>query len=244
MEFYEDVYDENGPTGAVTAEVEELSEVFEIFQTTQTTISCLFRLSHAVRRSTKRDRYATSYRKREDPYDEAFDIAHVGHKFPKLRETAWLETRLGRAIARRREFIRYSKEHHQRQGKGLKEVEQEQAPLVTVEHALVQDEKPALLPSAAGPSHQFQSSLGSTTASTLDPAQLMVSKDVPQDALDDDQATESSYATTEITSENEGALKVPPIPEEGEGGKEFECPYCWIVLSLKGNSNRRRKYWK
>ena len=56
-----------------------------------------------------RDGYTTSSRKREDKYDERFDIAHVGHKYPKLRENPWLETRLGRAIMRRREFIRYSK---------------------------------------------------------------------------------------------------------------------------------------
>ena len=225
------------------AETENLSEVLEIFQTAQTIITCLFRLSHAVRKATKRDRYAASSRKRKDPYDELFDIAHVGNKYPKLRETPWLEARLGRAITRRREFIRYSKEHYHKLARGLEENEKEEAQVVTMKQTSPQNQGPALLASVAGPSFTLQSSLGSTKASTLDPTQLLAPKEVAHHEMTDDQVSESSYATTEIIAENEGALKVPPIPEEAEGGNDFVCPYCWTAISFRGNSKHRRKYW-
>lgn len=245
MEFYEDVYDDEGHTDAVNAETEELSEIFEIFQTTQTMISCLFRLSHVVRTANKRDRYITASRKREDPYDELLDIAHVGHKYPKLRETPWLEVRLGRAITRRREAIRYSKEHHHKSARGVEQFKSDQA---RIKHA----EDPPIIPdrekppseSRVSPSYQLQSSLGSTKASTLDPDKVMILNGQASEDMIEDQATNSSYATTEVAAEGEEALKIPPIPEAGEEGKEFLCPYCWIAVCFKGNSKRRRKHWK
>ena len=245
MEFYEDIYDDEGPTGAVTTETEELSEAFEVFQTTQTMISCLFRLSHIIRKATKRDRYATSSRKREDPYDERLDIAHVGHKYPKLHETPWLEARLGRAITRRREAIRYSKEHHHKLARGVEQFELDQAPIEHAENpTLVPDREKPSSESRVNPSYQLQSSLGSTKASTLDPDKVVILYEKATEDVVEDQATDSSYATTEVAAEGEGALRIPPIPDEGEEGKEFLCPYCWVAVSFKGNSKRRRKHWK
>ena len=244
MEIDEDMYDGEGPIGAATTETEELSEIFEIFQTTQTMISCLFRLSYVVRTANKRDRYATASRKREDPYDEVLDIAHVGHKYPKLRETPWLEIRLGRAITRRREAIRYSKEHHHKLASGVEHVELDRTPIEHTENPIIPETENPRSESRLSPSYQLQSSLGSTKASTLDPEKVMILKDQATEDIAEDQATDSSYATTEVVDEGEGVLKVPPIPEQGEEGKEFLCPYCWTAVCFKGNSKRRRKHWK
>ena len=74
-----------------------------------------------------------------------------------------------------------------------------------------QDETPAPLVSVAGQSNRVESALGSTKASTLFPTQLKISEDVI-----DEEASESSYATTEITAETEGALRIPAIPEQGQ----------------------------
>ena len=236
LETYEEPDDEDEVESPVEVEIEDLSEIHELFQTAQDTVSCLFRLSIAIRKATSRDPYTKSARKRDDPYDEFFDIAHVGHKFPKILGTPWLEKRLGRAITRRRESIRYSKEHSRKLGKNTERTLKEEPAIVHIEQNLVQD-RPVILQKPATPSHQSQSTLDSTEASTFDPGTLRIGEEDVEE-----EASESSYASTEITAEGEGALKVPPIPEQGENGKEFVCPYCWTAMYFVGK--KRRKHWK
>ena len=40
--------------------------------------------------------------------------------------------------------------------------------------------------------------------------------------------TETSFASTMLTSSD---ISMPPLPAEGEDGKPFECPYCYVVIS-------------
>ena len=86
--------------------------------------------------------------------------------------------------------------------------------------------------------------MGSTKATTLDAALLDVVQQEPSEETVDSEASESSYATTEITAENEGELLVPPLPENGRNGKEFDCPYCWTTQSFKGKARHARKHWR
>ena len=225
----------------MAVETEHLSEIQELFQTAQDTISCLFRLSVAIRAATNEDRYAKSMRKRDNPYDECFDIAHVGHKFPKLRETPWLEARLGRAITRRREFIRYSKDHSLNLARGAERSVNEPITAGGINATNTTNEEPVILRDVASRSQQPQSTLGSTEASAFDPIKF---RQIDATETVEEEASESSYASTEITAENEGHLKIPPIPEQGEGGREFFCPYCSTARSYKGKSKKCRKYWK
>ena len=86
--------------------------------------------------------------------------------------------------------------------------------------------------------------MGSTKATTLDAALLDIVQQELSEETVDSEASESSYATTEITAENEGELRVPPLPENGRNGKEFDCPYCWITQSFKGKARHARKHWR
>ena len=243
MEFREESDDMFNPEDSV--ETEHLSEICELFETCQDYITCIFRLSVAIRKATNRDKYETSARRREDPYDELFDIAHVGHKFPKVHdEQPWLEARLGRAITRRREFLRYSREHGQRLGRGVVRFEESQIPQVDLRRPSLQGENVNPLPTVADAPDQRESTMGSTKATTLDAALLNAVQQEPSEATVDSEASESSYATTEITAENEGELRVPPLPENGGNGREFDCPYCWITQSFKGKAKHARKHWK
>ena len=164
----------------------------------------------------------------------------MGHKFPKIHGQPWLETRLGRAITRRREFLRYSKQHHNRLAQGVEQLEREQVQLGKIEQISLHDEKPVQLESLAASTNPLKSTIGSTKATTLDAAQLRM----PEEVTVQGDVSESSYATTEITAENEGALQIPPIPESGKKGKQFVCPYCWTTQCFKGKSKKARQNWK
>ena len=238
VETYETPEEDDAPDSSVALEVEELSEARELFETAQIAISGLFRLSVAIRKATTRDRYVLADRKRGEPFDDNYDIGHVGHKFPKLRSTDWLETRLGRAITRRREFMRYSRKHTGKLARSAEKQVNERALTIELKH-FPPIKKDAPTSSTAASTIQAQSTLGSTTPSTLNKTEVNV-----DDELTRDETTESSYATTEIKEEDEGALEVPALPKEGESGREFLCPYCWTIQQFRGKAKRCQKKWK
>lgn len=67
-----------------------------------------------IRNAMPRDRYIKAQSSTREPFLECFDIAHVGHKFPKIESEGreWLKRRLGKAISQRRQYLRYCREHH------------------------------------------------------------------------------------------------------------------------------------
>ena len=169
----------------------------------------------------------------------------MGHKFPKVHdEQPWLEARLGRAITRRREFLRYSKEHEQRLGRGVSQFERDQTQQVDLGQPSVQREDANPLPTVIDAPDRRESTLGSTKATTLDAALLEAVQQEPSGTTVDGEASESSDATTEITAETEGELRIPPLPNEGKNGRDFDCPYCWITQSFKGKARHAKRRWK
>jgi len=71
-------------------------------------ITSLYRLSMTIRTSTQKNRYIKSAAIDLSHYVR-FDIEHTRHKFPLAQE--FIVERLGKAISRRRQFIRYSGKH-------------------------------------------------------------------------------------------------------------------------------------
>ena len=239
VETYETPEEDDAPDSSLALEIQELSEARELFETAQIAISGLFRLSVAIRKATTRDRYMLADRKREAPFVDIYDIGHVGHKFPKLRNTDWLENRLGRAITRRREFIRYSREHTSKLARSAETHVTERTPVVKPKPDLPLTKNNAPSSSTTAPTVQVQSTLGSTTPSTFNNAKLDIF-----DELIQDETTESSSATTAVKEKDEEALEVPALPKEGEGGKEFLCPYCWTVQQFRGKERHCRRKWR
>ncbi|OCL11416.1 hypothetical protein AOQ84DRAFT_423590, partial [Glonium stellatum] len=104
---------------------ETISEVQEIFGIVLNCITGLFRMSIMIRKATPRDRFERALRAPEDPFNDRYDIAHVGEKYRKLNnpDLSWLKDRLGRAITKRRQYLRYCREHR-------KQLEKEKASTV------------------------------------------------------------------------------------------------------------------
>ncbi|KAK7757461.1 hypothetical protein SLS62_000476 [Diatrype stigma] len=76
----------------------------------------LFRLGVLVRRSGPQDRFQRALQQSTFVFPATFDTNYVEQKYPKLYnvEDRWLSKRLGSANAKRRQFMKYCREHKAR----------------------------------------------------------------------------------------------------------------------------------
>ncbi|OXV09550.1 hypothetical protein Egran_02691, partial [Elaphomyces granulatus] len=196
-----------------------LSEIHEIFQSISETITSLFKLSILIRNNSSRDRYAKALASASKaPFDDRFDIDHVGNKFPRLYrdDMAWLRVRLGKAITHRRQYLRYCREHHEKLSK---------APAVLYKSAAsselkfgtdlleVQDQQSRLFNDETAISKPT-STLASTTASTMDPINLDADGlERLEDENEADDRSQTSYATSVGEDDNDNKLRVVHLEE-------------------------------
>lgn len=205
------------------------SEIQELFQSVSDNISHLFRLSVVIRNATSRDRFAKAAAKVAEPFDDQYDIAHVGQKFPRLELEGreWLKVRLGKAITWRRQYLRYCREHQEKlsvaspqPGAFIKKTEpHEQTPSEDRDQKSAIEMSNLLAPTIA------PSLLAPTTASTF------VADDDEIVPTIDDQRSQVSYATSLNENNTPDILQIMPLDKASEGRPEFVCPYCWTIQS-------------
>ncbi|KAF8249169.1 hypothetical protein K440DRAFT_660426 [Wilcoxina mikolae CBS 423.85] len=197
-------------------------------------ITCLYKFSIAVRRPAPRDRFHKFSAINMSHY-EFFDIQHASHKFSQA--PGYLTERMGKANTRRRQLLRYHKEHH---GKIARYIDVSLDP---------QDE-PEINPAKEGNELevtviQNQGSVrqGAPTISTLKKSQTTVTtvrqmhKELDAvDAESDTGQSQTSFAPS-VASESQSTLQVP-LPPRGEAafdGPPFECPYCYSIIMVKSS---------
>jgi hypothetical protein len=86
-----------------------------ILEVISESISSLFRIGILVRKATSRDRFSQALQVSDLTFSKEPDISYVRQKYPKLG-SGWLSDRLGGAVAKRRQFIAYSRDHRSRLG--------------------------------------------------------------------------------------------------------------------------------
>ena len=99
------------------------TELKHILTTIRSTVTCLFRLSMAIRDpapNTQLRNFITVNKS----YFETYDILHVQSKFPQAE--IYLTERLGRAMTGRRRYLTYREEHHQKLAKNVEEIGHEE----------------------------------------------------------------------------------------------------------------------
>ena len=177
------------------------------------------KLSIVIRNSPSRDDYlkaAARYR-----YDSRFDIGHVREKHPAGQKNEWLVERLGKAISRRRAFLKYRQEHHEKLSKDWDEIIDE-----------IDQKRPETV---AMTKH--------TKATTF----IVDSKAVVEKEGSEPGSfgSQTSYEQTVMGEGTETRLAVPPLPKEAfEGvpfayGEPFQCPLCFTEQTVKN-----RAAWK
>jgi hypothetical protein len=224
---------------------EPLSEIHEIFQSISETITSLFKLSILIRNNSSRDRYAKALASvSKAPFDDRFDIEHVGNKFPRLcrDDMAWLRVRLGKAITHSRQYLRYCREHHEKLSKApavlCKSADSSELKFGT-DLLEVQDQQSRLFNDETATSKPT-STLASTTASTIDPTNLDADGlERLEDENEADDRSQTSYATSVGEDDNDNKLRVVHLEEVAIPRQWFECPYCWTIQRFSHHNSWR-----
>jgi hypothetical protein len=195
--------------------VSEVTELQQLISNTAEVVTCLMRLSIAIRNPAPHNQYKES-RHVDMSYFEKFDIEHVRAKFPNA--PAYLTERLGAAISQRRQYLRYRKDHQERLKQGLEQIELPQA---IYEHG----------ETSVGQSERIESTVASSIPQamrTSGPTIQVEKHDYYEDVL-----SQTSYASS---NNDPDKLRPPPLPEQGYNGEPFECPLCCRLSSVSQTS--------
>ncbi|MAD85559.1 MAG: hypothetical protein CL912_21575 [Deltaproteobacteria bacterium] len=223
--FDSDLGSEYNADGSDDGSVEEklmTSELDELLSAIKTANSSLMDISIVIRNTPTRDDYIKAAARYS--LDSHWDISHVDAKFGSAKNSnEWLIQRLGKSITRRRQYLTYRKEHHDKLSKYWDQPAKE---VVVLEEEEIKAPQTLALTKA-------------TTYVAGLPAP-------PKDGSEVESfETETSYQQTVAGETEEHLLKVPPPPKEAfegipfEFGQPFQCPYCWTEQNMKG-----RNAWK
>ncbi|KAF2267558.1 hypothetical protein CC78DRAFT_576928 [Lojkania enalia] len=191
------------------------TELQQLASNVAETITCLMRLSIAIRNPAPHDQFKESTQI-DTSHFETFDIDHVRQKFPKAPD--YLIERLGRAISRRRQYLRYREEHRKKLEKGLELSEIAPIPAVQVNLAA---------PVIVAHSEKIESTVASSIPIFLKSG--ITPPDLDEHNYYEDTVSQTSYASS---TSDPTKLRPPPLPEQGQDGNPFECPLCFRFTSL------------
>ncbi|OJD24621.1 hypothetical protein ACJ73_04019 [Blastomyces percursus] len=185
-------------------ELPQPAELFQLLEDITVIIKCLYKLSMVIRQPAQHDRLKTNV---DLSHFTPFDIRHVEQKFPHAEH--WLIQRLGRAITKRREYLKGRERHHEKLARGDE----------LIATALVEDN--------SNTEAARRTLLSETTATAF-----IYGAPTAEDADIGPAPSETSYAST---VGDDTKLHLPPLPEEAESNPDgFECPYCYYVISIRG----------
>jgi hypothetical protein len=208
-----DLSDEEGDDPPTTELAQLNSNVNEI-------VTCLMRLSVAIRNPAPHDQFKDSSNI-DITHFEPFDIEHVRGKFPKAKE--YLVSRLGKAVSRRRQYLRYREEHRKKFDRGLDEPKLEaEQPAVSLPQAAFNP--PTIL------SKDFESTVASSLPLVIKTNTSVV--EIDQNEYYEDTLSQTSYASS---SHDPSRLRPPALPVAGEDGDPFECPLCFRFTSVRNS---------
>ena len=195
-------------------------------------ITSLYKLSMTIRNPTPRDRYAKAASL--NTFDTSYDVGHVYEKFPHVRSKLWLMDRLGRAITRRREFLRYRETHREKLGDYFKPPTDpyDAGRKITYNEVQIPTRGPK---SGLGAHSVIHSQLASTKATSYVANLNGENIDTGSTAG----CSDVSYVTSIAEDISDNMRQVPDPPNKSANGKPFECPYCFTILEIKNT-----KQWK
>jgi hypothetical protein len=176
---------------------------------------CLMRLSLAIRNPAPHDQFKESTQI-DVTHFEVFDVDHVRGKFPRAAD--YLVLRLGKAISRRRQYLRYRGDHRKKLEQGL-------APQSHLQELAA---PPQAAHTVAAPSENIES----TVASSIP---IAIKASASAAALDDDGYYEDTLSQTSYASSNSDPSRLcpPALPDGGQDGEPFECPLCFRFTSVR-----------
>lgn len=188
-------------------------------------MKALFRIGILVRREATYDRFQRALQRSRFTFPELFDTNYVEQKHPKLRSGAGrgLATRLGRANAKRRQFIKYGRDHRTRLDVDMddhQETEPEPQTTLSIDLEARTEKVSSKATTFVKPGEHWNSDLLA-----------------PPTEDEDDSASLLTASTT--FDDSKKSLKLVKLADLGPGGKHFECPLCFTLQSF-----RTEKAWR
>lgn len=233
--------------GDLDSDIGTKSEASDILEVATDCIRSLLRIAILIGKATPRDRFSKAFNDQREAFLDQFDINYVAERYPKLSrpESRWLCERLGRANTKRRQFIRYCREHHERlaHDRDGKEVSKNVTSLPagrdiglevnenTTGESLPNQPANSFLKATSSEVYTRQS----THASTLDVLRLQT---VKEDFEDDEIKSSTTFASL-ADPESDSIFNLPSLADISQGQAVFECPLCHAIKSFK-----REKAWK
>ncbi|KAJ4289654.1 hypothetical protein N0V90_010983 [Kalmusia sp. IMI 367209] len=185
--------DSDSSSNSDTSESEEDTELKQLLGSIKTSVTCLFRLSMAIRDPVPDSRVHGTITVDKSHFEE-HDIQHARAKYPEC--AVYLSERLGRAISGRRQYLSYREQHHQKLAKNVELIGIEQA---RTEH----------------------------TTNSTEATPIPTARTNSFDVFDDDSLSQTSYATSVNAT-----IRVPSLPKEAREQSHFECPLCFMIVSI------------
>lgn len=198
------------------------------------TVGRLIKISMLAGKSVARDRYARAEATATESFDDAYDIRHVREKIQEGAAEPWLVDRLGKAITKRREYLRYSREHRQRRNHLPVMMSAAAAAVAPQSLARPSQSNVHPVPASLAPTTPSQPSQQPTVATTLYPLDMSL----PADPIEDDRSV-STIATTVIDEGSSNPLRVPDLNSFAAPGQPFDCPFCPTLQTFRSNSSWR-----
>lgn len=199
-------------------------EAGSLLQVISQGITSLLKIGILVRQPAANgvDRFYRAARDSASTFLDRFDIDYVEHKYPKLHKgSSDRSSRMGKAIAKRRQFIRYCRDH--------------KANLAAEEKDIASNPNPQMGSQKATTAKQ------SSKATTFVPKQNLL--DIVQGSVDVLEAEEEedavSRCSVSTTSESLAILKLPQLADLSPDDEPFECPICYTLQQFRSEQSWR-----
>ncbi|KAK3681759.1 hypothetical protein B0T22DRAFT_523022 [Podospora appendiculata] len=181
-------------------------EAHSILEVIKQCITSLFRVGMLVRNTAPLDRFKRALRTSNIAFPDNFDIDYVQHKQPKLG-TGVLSKRLGSSVAKRRQFIKYCRDHKARlAADDLDDADDDGSTTARL--------------SSKATTFVAQPDLGAALKAELE-----------AEVVDDN----VSYLTASTTAESmsHATLRLPRLAEICKENGPFECPICCTLQAFQ-----------
>ncbi|KAK7418603.1 hypothetical protein QQZ08_011187 [Neonectria magnoliae] len=192
---------------------ERTTELEQLLDILHSSISHLFSLSILIRRLRPKGRLPIV--DSLDSLDSSADVTYVEDKFPKARQLPWLARRMGDAISRRRELIRYRQQHRAKISKAPEEFTNPNVDTETIATSYKEDDTVPFSPNNEPDVASVYTSATSFTTNTMDSEGTGLNiPDLSDMVLD---GVQLNY------------------------GEPIECPYCRTIQNV-GNRYEWKKH--
>jgi hypothetical protein len=203
------------------------AEISHACQKVAEDISHLFKVAAVIGKSIARDRYARAETASKEKFDDHYDVAHVKAKFKHGKAPDWLMIRLGQAITKRRQYIKYVREHRSRIDSDSQQWGEPDLPHVASPMDSLQVKGPPKAITLASRPSQMP-----TMATTVVSNALL---NVVQ-TIEDDRSVTTAH-TSSFDDDADQKLFVPPLTDYTALGREFLCPFCPTATKFNSQSS-------